>query len=140
MARRRRKERISLPWERRRTAFSSVLRNPRWQAIAVTAVVLVGAVTFYRYAQHKLRVRDTVVAINQVERAIERFRTDMGRCPTSNEELLHPPRPQTHYIDEIPSDGWGRALAIRCPGHFEDEAEVTSAGPSGSLLKDDNIP
>jgi hypothetical protein len=28
---------------------------------------------------------------------------------------------------------------MRCPGYFEEEAEVISAGPSGSLLKDDNI-
>lgn len=104
------------------------------------ALLLVAGLTFYRYARHKLRMRDTVVAIGQVEHAIERFRADVGRCPASNEELLHPPRPQTHYIDVIPNDGWGRALVIRCPGHFGDEADVTSAGPSGSLLKDDNIP
>lgn len=131
---------MSLPWEQRRTPLSRLLRNPRWQAITVTGLVVVGALSFYRYAQHKLRVRNTVVAIGQVEHALERFRADMGRCPDSNDELLNPPRPQTHYIDEIPTDGWGQALLIECPGHFEDEAEVISAGPSGSLLKDDNIP
>jgi hypothetical protein len=30
-------------------------------------------------------------------------------------------------------------LHVRCPGYFEDEADVISAGPSGSLLEDDNI-
>ena len=140
MARRRSKDRISLPWERRQTLLSGVFRNPRWRAILATLIAGAAAWSFFRYARHELRVRNTEVAIHQVERAIERFRTDMGRCPSSNEELLRPPRAQTHYLDQMPNDGWGRPLHVRCPGYYEDEADVTSAGPSGSLLKDDNIP
>ncbi|MEM7433874.1 MAG: type II secretion system protein GspG [Myxococcota bacterium] len=139
MARKRQRERVSLPWERRRTRWSGIVRNPRWQAIIGTILLVILGASFLRYSRHKLRERDTVVAITQVKRAIARFRSDLGRCPISNEELVHPPRPQTHYIDEIPNDGWGRPLTIQCPGYFEDEADVTSAGPSGSLLKDDNI-
>jgi len=92
-----------------------------------------------RHAQHRIRVRDTRIAIAQVKQAIDRFRTDVGRCPKSDAELLHPPVSQKHYVESMPRDGWGRPLSIRCPGYFEDEAEVISAGPSGSLLKDDNI-
>jgi len=94
---------------------------------------------FARYAGYRIRVRDTQVAIAQVKQAIDRFRADVGRCPRSNTELLHPPLSQKHYLDSMPKDGWGRPLSIRCPGHFEEEADVISAGPSGSLLKDDNI-
>jgi len=84
-------------------------------------------------------MRNTRVAIAQVKQAINRFRTDVGRCPSSNTELLHPPLSQKHYLDNLPTDGWERPLHIRCPGHFEDQADVISAGPSGSLLEDDNI-
>jgi type II secretory pathway pseudopilin PulG len=99
-------------------------------------VLLIG---FAQYAEHRVRLRDTRVSIAQVKQAIDRFRADVGRCPSSNTELLHPPLSQKHYLDTMPKDGWGRPLHVRCPGHFEDEADVISAGPSGSLLKDDNI-
>jgi type II secretory pathway pseudopilin PulG len=104
-------------------------------------LVLLIALTigFTRYARHRVQVRDTQVAIAQVKQAIDRFRADVGRCPRSDMELLHPPLSQKHYLDSMPRDGWGRPLATRCPGYFEEEAEVISAGPSGSLLKDDNI-
>jgi len=94
---------------------------------------------FTRYAQHRVRMRDTRVAIAQVKQAIDQFRTDVGRCPVSDTELLHPPLSQKRYLDSMRKDGWGRSLTIRCPGHFDEEAEVISAGPSGSFLKDDNI-
>ena len=139
MARRRQKERISLPWEKRRGRWSTAIRNPRWQAWIGGALLVVAAVTFARYARHRVRVRDTKVAIAHLKDAIERFRADMGRCPSSDTELLHPPRSQTHYLDAMPMDGWGRPFTVRCPGYFRSEAEVVSAGPSGSLLQDDNI-
>lgn len=101
--------------------------------------MLLLTVGFTRNARHRVRVRDTQVAVAQVKQAIDRFRADVGRCPSSDTELLHPPLSQKHYLDSMPVDGWGRPLTIRCPGHFEEEADVISAGPSGSLLKDDNI-
>ncbi len=139
MARRRQKERISLPWERRGGRWRGALSNPRWQALLALAVLVVAGAGFIRYTRHQIRVRDTEVAIAQLKQAIDQFRADMGRCPSSNAELLHPPRSQKHYLDSMPKDGWGRSLTIRCPGYFEEEADVISAGPSGSLLKDDNI-
>jgi len=139
LARRKQKERISLPWERRGGRWRGPLSNPRWQALLGLALIVVVAAGFIRYSRHRIRARNTEVAIAQLKQAIDRFRTDMGRCPSSNAELLHPPRSQKHYLDAMPKDGWGRPLAIRCPGYFEEEADVISAGPSGSLLQDDNI-
>jgi type II secretory pathway pseudopilin PulG len=104
--------------------------------MVLLAVLSVG---FTRYAQHLIRVRDTQTAIVQVKQALDRFRADVGRCPSSATELLHPPLPKKHYLHSMPRDGWGRPLSIRCPGFFADEADVISAGPSGSFLKDDNI-
>jgi len=135
----RQRERISLPWERRAGRWRSVLHNTRWQALLGLVVLVVLTIGFTRYARHRVQVRDTEVAIAQVKQAIDRFRADVGRCPNSDTELLHPPLSQKHYLDSIPKDGWGRPLSIRCPGYFEEEAEVISAGPSGSLAKDDNI-
>jgi type II secretory pathway pseudopilin PulG len=135
----RQRERISLPWERRAGRWRSVLNNTRWQALLGLVVLVVLTIGFTRYARHRVQVRDTEVAIAQVKQAIDRFRADVGRCPNSDTELLHPPLSQKHYLDSIPKDGWGRPLSIRCPGYFEEEADVISAGPSGSLAKDDNI-
>ena len=130
---------MSLPWERRGGRWRGILRNTRWQALLAVVSLAVLTTGFMRYARHRVRVRDTQVAIAQVKQALDRFRTDVGRCPRSDMELLHPPLSQKHYLDSIPKDGWGRPLSIRCPGYFEQEAEVISAGPSGSLVKDDNI-
>ena len=139
MARRQQRERVSLPWEQRGGRWRTALNNTRWQALlAVMALVLL-SIGFTRYARHRIRVRDTRVAVAQVKQAIDRFRADVGRCPNSNNELLHPPLSQKHYLDSMPKDGWGRQLTVRCPGYFEEAAEVISAGPSGSFLKDDNI-
>lgn len=139
MARRRHRERVSLPWEGRGPRWRGLFSDTRWKAVAGLLVVAAFAMAFTRYARHRIRVRDTQVAIAQVKQAMARFRDDVGRCPKSETELLHPPLSQKHYLDSMPMDGWGRPLSIRCPGYFEDEAEVISAGPSGSFLKDDNI-
>jgi len=139
VARRRQGERVSLPWERRAGRWRGVLRNTRWQALLGLLMLVLLALGFARYARHRIRLRDTQVAIGQVKQAIDRFRADVGRCPSSDAELLHPPLSQKHYLDSMPKDGWGQPLAIRCPGYFGEDAEVISAGPSGSLLRDDNI-
>ena len=130
---------MSLPWERRGGRWRGIVKDTRWQALVGIALLAVLMIGFARYARYRVRVRDTQVAIAQVKQAIDRFRADVGRCPRSDTELLHPPLSQKHYLDSIPRDGWGRPLSIDCPGYFEEEAEVISAGPSGSLLKDDNI-
>ena len=68
------------------------------------------------------------------------FVAELGRCPRSAVELVHPPKTGAHYLDELPTDGWGNALYIRCPGgDGKDVAEIVSAGPSASFLDDDNV-
>ncbi len=139
MARRRHRERVSLPWEGRGRRWRGGFGNARWRSVLGLLAMTALAIGFTRHARERIRVRDSQVAVAQVKQAVDRFRADVGRCPKSEMELLHPPLSQKHYLDSMPNDGWGRPLSVRCPGYFEDEAEVISAGPSGSLLKDDNI-
>ncbi|MGB8330939.1 MAG: type II secretion system protein GspG [Polyangiales bacterium] len=139
MARRRHRERISLPWEGRGPRWRGAFNETGWKPLLGLLILAALALGSVEHTRHRIRVRDTQVAIAQVKQAIDRFRADLGRCPQSDTELLHPPVSQKHYIDSIPKDGWRRPLFLRCPGTFEEEAEVISAGPSGSLLKDDNI-
>ena len=81
-----------------------------------------------------------MLAITEARRAVSTFRAEVGRCPRSTTELVHPPRSRTRYLRRTPKDGWGRQLYVRCPAYDDpDGAEIVSAGPSGSLLKADNI-
>lgn len=117
-----------------------LLAGRRWKVllilgIAVGVLFLVGS-----SAQHARRVRDTRAGIAEIKRAISAFRSDLGRCPHSLDELAHPPRSGRRYLRDVPVDGWGRAFFVRCPGRYDPNgADVISAGPSGSYLEDDNI-
>lgn len=117
-----------------------LLAGRRWKVLLLLGIgagvlFLVGS-----SAQRAERVRDTRAASARIKRAISAFRADLGRCPHSLEELVHPPRSGRRYLHEIPVDGWGRPFFVRCPGRYDPEdADVISAGPSGSFLEDDNI-
>ncbi len=111
----------------------------RWRAALIALGLLLSVGTLASAAKERERERLTRVAIDEVHRAIVRFRAEVGRCPRSMGELAHPPRGGSHYLRETPLDGWGRALHMRCPGLDDpDGADVISAGPSGSLAVDDN--
>lgn len=123
------------------TMYKSRGVSPVWRAaalgLAAAAVVLA---LIARSAEHRQRVVETRATIAEIKRAISSFRADMGRCPQSIHELMHPPRSGRRYLRRIPVDGWERAFWVRCPGRYDpDGADVVSAGPSGSLLDDDNI-
>ncbi|MEM9067411.1 MAG: type II secretion system protein GspG [Myxococcota bacterium] len=140
MARKSRGSNVTLPWERRGTAVRQMLRGPRWK-VAVASLVLLGMSSLlYGAATDRSRERGTRETIDEVHRAIGLFRAQIGRCPRSITELVHPPRSRTRYLRAAPKDGWGQELWVRCPAHNDpDGADVLSAGPSGSFLVDDNI-
>jgi hypothetical protein len=81
----------------------------------------------------------TRATLSEVSSAAESFVHDVGRCPRSLNELVHPPRSGVLYLHELPSDAWGRGLYLGCSGGSPPEIEVLSAGPSGSFLDDDNV-
>lgn len=131
---------IALPWERRGAWLRELLAGRRWKVLVVLALVAVVLFFVGRSAEHRTRERETRAAIAEIKRGISAFRSDVGRCPHSLHELMHPPRTGRRYLRGVPVDGWGRAFWVRCPGRYDPEdADVVSAGPSGSFLDDDNL-
>jgi hypothetical protein len=129
-----------LPWERQRAWLSELLSGRRWRSVLLTLALVLLGVLALQVADRRARVRTTRAGIADVQRAVSAFRAEMGRCPRSTTELVHPPRAGARYLLEVPSDGWGRELYVRCPSPLDpNAAEVVSAGPSGSFGDDDNI-
>lgn len=140
MARTKRRSGISLPWERR-GSLRSLLAGARWRLWLAAAVVVAIVWTIASAASRREKEHETRVAIAEVRRAIRAFRAETGRCPSSTVELVHPGRSSgRRYLRQMPKDGWGRSLWVRCPGRNDpDGADVISAGPSGSFFVDDNL-
>lgn len=140
MRRRLRASPIRLPWERESVWLPALLSGRRWWLLVGSALLLGFVVLAYRAADERARTRASRAAIAEARRAVAAFVAELGRCPHSTVELMHPPKAGAQYLNELPVDGWGRPLYVRCPGnHPHEVAEVISAGPSGSFLQDDQI-
>jgi hypothetical protein len=131
---------VLLPWERRNAWLAELASGRRWRALLLVLVAAAALLTLYNAALRRERIRLTRAAIAEVQRAVALFRAEVGRCPRSTVELVHPPRAAAQYLNVLPDDGWGRQLLVRCPGREDrNSAEVVSAGPSGSFSVDDNV-
>ena len=131
---------IRLPWERESVWLSDLLFGRHWWTLLLSALAIGFIVLAYRAADERARTRATRAAIAEARRAVAAFVAELGRCPHSTVELLHPPKSGAHYLNELPVDGWGRPLYVRCPGtNSRDVADVISSGPSGSFLEDDHV-
>jgi hypothetical protein len=144
MAKKRRSRRsssgIPLPWEQRAAALRGVLGGSRFRVALMVITLGLTAWLVFRAADHEMRTRRTRAAIDEVHRAIDAFRAEVGRCPDGTDELTNPPREGNRYLREIPNDGWGKPLYVACPAYDDpDGAEVVSAGPSGDFFVDDNV-
>ncbi len=131
---------VLLPWERKQAWLVELRSGRRLRAAAF--LLLTAGLTLWAFAEADARskVRQTRAAIAEAQRAVATFRTEIGRCPRSTLELVHPPKSGARYLDETPVDGWDRELLVRCPGRDNPtSADVISAGPSGSFATDDNI-
>ena len=136
----RRGARLPLPWERAQQPFRLFLSRRR--SLPVLFALMVGGFfyTAHTLGDQRAELRATRATLAEVERATRAFLADLGRCPEDVSELVHPPKAGAHYLNELPVDGWGRPLYVRCPGtDSRDVADVISAGPSGSFLKDDHV-
>ncbi len=136
---RKRTSRLPLPWEREDSIFRSLFSGRRvlpFVVLFTTAATLGGA---YWFGGRRADILATRATLNEVSSAAEAFVRDIGRCPRTLNELVHPPRSGVHYLHELPLDSWGQGLYLRCEGGATPEIEVLSAGPSGSFLDEDNL-
>lgn len=114
--------------------------GPRVRLLPMAAVAVVALWAGAALAIEERAVAETRRTIDDVHRAIDAFRLDYGRCPTTMRELVHPPRTGADYLERAPVDAWGNPLWIRCPGRYDAlGADVVSAGPSGNFLDADNV-
>ncbi len=131
---------VLLPWEQRSAWLAALASGRRWRAVLLACLAAVLLLAIYSAARRRERIRLTRAAIAEVQRAVGLFRAEIGRCPRSTVELVHPPRARAQYLTVLPDDGWGRQLLVRCPGPDDGSGgQVISSGPSGSFLVDDNI-
>lgn len=74
--------------------------------------------------------------VEMLSSAVQSFIIDVGRCPTSLEELIksNDPKWRGPYLSkgEIPLDPWGRPYQFKCPGEHG-QFDLYSLGPSGKL-------
>jgi len=141
MARSKRRTTIAMPWERRSAMLRGIFAGSRLKPAALVLVAGLAAIWLSRTAAQREAERVTLASIDETQRAVAAFRVDVGRCPRSTTELVHPPRTRRRYLDALPMDGFDRPLRVRCPGHLDPpEADVLSAGPSGDFFIDDNLP
>jgi general secretion pathway protein G len=121
----------------------------------VIASLAIGALLLWRFAKQESgflwesreeAARDFTQHIGPA--VVERFKSDMGRYPTSEEgisALLHAPEKEGEkwkgpYLDGpmIPKDPWGHNYCYRAPSRRKGLAyEVFSLGPDGKISDDD---
>lgn len=132
---------LALPWEQGNRERLREWFRPRGLR-RIAGLLLLGAFTALAWhrSDSRARLRETRLTIDQVQDAVRQFRIDLGRCPNSMSELLHPPRAMANYLDRVPLDGWGHPLYVRCPSRVHpDEAEVISSGASGNWFSDEHV-
>jgi hypothetical protein len=134
--------RLPLPWEREGSSLLGLLSGRRvWPLLAFVGASSLVAGT-YLLGGRRADLRATRALLGEVEHAAHAFVSDIGRCPRNTRELMHPPRSGVHYLSEPPIDAWGHQVHLRCVQREQGktlEIEATSAGASGSFLKDDNV-
>lgn len=127
---------VFFPWERRSPWRGIGSRRRLRQGVALLTVVGV-IVAMEAVEEHRRRTFATWAAIWSIQDAVASFRADHGRCPASQDELVHPPElpvGASRYLHEPRSDGWGRPFRITCPGRkHPGSADVVSGGSSGTF-------
>lgn len=140
MVRRKRRGGLALPWERGVVSLREVLFGRQMRPAVAIAFAFVAVVLIYSLGKRNMQRDTTLAAIAEVNRAVRAFLVDMDRCPRSGTELVHPPKSGAHYLSSMPTDAWSGELTIECTLDGRPVVSVMSAGPSGSLFIDDNLP
>ena len=94
------------------------------------------------------RIHAAQAQISMFETALETFEVDCGRFPTPGEGLGAlvkqpancPNWNKEGYLQEVPSDPWGRPYVYLCPGqHNTKKFDLLSLGPDGQQGTEDDI-
>jgi general secretion pathway protein G len=117
--------------------------------IGILAALVVGR---FVGVQEGTQVKATGAQISLFKTAIERYKLDMGKYPTTEEGLVVlVTRPMDEdlakkwhgpYLDSstIPKDPWDRDYVYKCPGdHNTDSYDILSWGPDGNEGTEDDI-
>jgi general secretion pathway protein G len=128
MAKRRTSERhIFFPWERR----GGILRRIRVDQVRLF-LVLLGAVGVLGLVGMRERrasgVRRTRATLLRVRESVDSYMADHdGGCPSSGLSGLG----DYAASNGSPSDAWGKALRLQCPGRDRARYDLSSDGPDG---------
>ena len=101
MARRKTSTGIALPWENRGTTIRRVLAGSRSRTVLAVVAIVGGVFVTYHRSEERRVARITRQTSVEVEQAVVRFREEIGRCPRSLDELLHPPRAGARYLRDL---------------------------------------
>jgi general secretion pathway protein G len=94
------------------------------------ATVGVGIYHRFIYGQE----RTARLRVVQVSGAVQQFIVAQGHCPTI-EELI-----EGHYLAGPPTDPWGHAMLVRCPGeHDREGVDVLAVGRDGREGTGDDV-
>jgi general secretion pathway protein G len=118
---------IILPWERR-GGLARKLHLSRSRPLVIVIAAIVMFIVIGTREQRSAGLRATRASLLVVHRAVDTYRADNGgKCPAELSELE-----KKGYLAKVPTDAWGRAFILRCPGRFDLESyELSSAGPDG---------
>ena len=102
--------------------------------------LLAGFVAPRYFAQvGKSQVKAAKAQIDALDKAIEQFRIDVGRAPTTDEGLAalnaapaNLPNWSGPYLKkELPLDPWGRPYVYAAPGTHNNDFDISSYGKDG---------
>lgn len=100
--------------------------------------------------QEKANIQLTSTQISNVMGALDQYRLDNHRYPSSEQgldALVHKPSsgtvpksyPDGGYIKKVPKDAWGQEFSYASPGNHGNKVEVWSAGPDGEEDTEDDV-
>ncbi len=127
MASRSRVSKVFFPWERRRGLFGALGRaRVRFATAIVIGIVLI--VVLRTREERASGVRATRATLTVAHRAVVAYRADHeGACPKALAELV-----VLGYTAEVPTDAWGSAVRLSCPGRKDPLGfDLVSDGPDG---------
>jgi general secretion pathway protein G len=84
--------------------------------------------------------------MEEIQAALEHFKSDVGRYPSSEENLkallekpANTPGWKGPYVKYFPKDPWGRPFIYRGPSRNQDSFELYSLGRDGIEGTDDDV-